>query len=47
MLNFPQCFTILILALKMYLVLMHIAAGDNGCPAKEMAFAMFSIESHI
>lgn len=47
MLNFLRCFTILILVLKMYLVLMHVAAGDNGCPAKEMAFAMFSVESHI
>lgn len=47
MLNFLQCFIILILALKMYLVLMHVAAKDNGCPAEEMAFAMFSVESHI
>lgn len=46
-LHFLPQFIILILALKMYLVLMHDTARDNGHPAEEMAFAIFSIESYI
>lgn len=47
MLCFPLQFIILILALKMYFVLMSITARDNGNLAEEMAFAMFSFEFHI
>lgn len=46
MLHFLPQLIILVLAYKIYLVLMCLTAKDNGCPAGEMASSLFSIKPH-